>query len=213
MRRFRPIADRASFGIGKPRAPVQREILRGRHPALFRYPRNLLHHLLPVFSGAFVPLGEVHCGACTQHIALHEPRGRSDVRVQGKSRFERVAIRALGGQDVPDSGWHPGRTPRGCMTGSRAQSRVAEGMNQSKQERCRQSSRAEQKHASSRDHDCSASEESTIARWPGRATYFASVIPSTLRSLPAGTVIGPGCGADPGAGWGNAVEAAVWNVT
>ena len=39
-------------------------------------------------------------------------------------------------------------------------------------------------------------------------------MPSMLRSLSAGTsFIGPGEGAVPGAGCGNAVERAVWNVT
>src|SRR5258708_10260003 len=39
------------------------------------------------------------------------------------------------------------------------------------------------------------------------------VKPSKLRSCSAGTVIGPGDGADPGFGCGNAVEQAVWKVT
>src|SRR6188508_2139270 len=38
------------------------------------------------------------------------------------------------------------------------------------------------------------------------------VMPSTERSCSAGTVIGPGEGAVPGAGWGKAVERAVWKV-
>ncbi len=39
------------------------------------------------------------------------------------------------------------------------------------------------------------------------------VNPSMLRSFSAGTRIGPGDGAAPGAGCGNAVERAVWKVT
>ena len=38
-------------------------------------------------------------------------------------------------------------------------------------------------------------------------------MPSIVRSLSPGTFIGPGEGAVPGAGCGNAVERAVWNVT
>ena len=38
-------------------------------------------------------------------------------------------------------------------------------------------------------------------------------MPSMLRSFSAGTFIGPGEGAEPGAGCGNAVERAVWKVT
>ena len=37
--------------------------------------------------------------------------------------------------------------------------------------------------------------------------------PSTLRSRSSATFIGPGDGAVPGAGCGNAVDMAVWNVT
>ena len=37
--------------------------------------------------------------------------------------------------------------------------------------------------------------------------------PSTFRSLSSATFIGPGDGAVPGAGCGNAVDIAVWNVT
>ena len=36
--------------------------------------------------------------------------------------------------------------------------------------------------------------------------------PSTLPSWPAGTTMGPGAGAVPGAGWGKAVERAVWKL-
>jgi hypothetical protein len=43
--------------------------------------------------------------------------------------------------------------------------------------------------------------------FPG--TYFTSVIPNTLRNLSAGTFIGPGDGAVPGAGCGKAVDMAV----
>jgi hypothetical protein len=43
----------------------------------------------------------------------------------------------------------------------------------------------------------SSSDESTIARWLCRPTYFTSVMPRTLFSLPAGTTIGPACGAVP----------------
>jgi len=38
-------------------------------------------------------------------------------------------------------------------------------------------------------------------------------MPSIVRSLSSGTFIGPGEGAVPGAGCGNAVERAVWKVT
>src|ERR1700694_192940 len=55
-------------------------------------------------------------------------------------------------------------------------------------------------------------DESTTARSCFCAMKLAWVIPSTLRSLSAGTFIGPGEGADPGAGWGNAVDIAVWKV-
>lgn len=39
------------------------------------------------------------------------------------------------------------------------------------------------------------------------------VMPRYLRNSPAGTVIGPGEDAVPGAGCGKAVERAVWNAT
>ena len=38
-------------------------------------------------------------------------------------------------------------------------------------------------------------------------------VPSMVRSLSSSTFIGPGEGAAPGAGCGNAVERAVWNAT
>src|SRR5579862_9310412 len=57
-----------------------------------------------------------------------------------------------------------------------------------------------------------ASEESVIPRVCLPRTKFTSVIPSTSRSFAAGTVMGPGESAWPGAGCGNAVEHAVWKV-
>src|SRR5436305_4477211 len=54
---------------------------------------------------------------------------------------------------------------------------------------------------------------STIAsRLLVRVNVTAST-PSTVRSCSAGTFMGPGAGAWPGAGWGNAVDIALWNVT
>src|SRR5258708_4401608 len=44
-------------------------------------------------------------------------------------------------------------------------------------------------------------------------TKLTVVIPRSLRSWSSGTFIGPGDGAVPGAGWGNAVDIAVWNDT
>lgn len=52
-----------------------------------------------------------------------------------------------------------------------------------------------------------------MARWLCLAMYLTSVIPRTLFNLPAGTAIGPALLAEPGAGWGNAVEVAVWKAT
>src|ERR1700745_2865595 len=49
-------------------------------------------------------------------------------------------------------------------------------------------------------HTISPSDESTMARWLCLATYRTSVIPKTLLNFPAGTTIGPACGAEPGAG-------------
>ena len=49
-------------------------------------------------------------------------------------------------------------------------------------------------------------------RWlPGLKLTLAT--PSNVRSLLSSTFIGPGEGALPGAGCGNAVERAVWKVT
>ena len=55
--------------------------------------------------------------------------------------------------------------------------------------------------------------ESTTARLWFFMTAFTSVMPRTLRSLSSATFIGPGALAGPGAGCGNAVDIAVWNVT
>src|SRR4029453_19102785 len=60
-------------------------------------------------------------------------------------------------------------------------------------------------------YPCSAL--SMIAR---RCSFFLNVtlaMPSMLRSLSSATFIGPGEGAEPGAGCGKAVERAVWKVT
>jgi len=48
-----------------------------------------------------------------------------------------------------------------------------------------------------------------IARECFRPVKFTVVIPNTLFNLSAGTFIGPGDGAAPGAGCGNAVDMAV----
>lgn len=45
------------------------------------------------------------------------------------------------------------------------------------------------------------------------ATTRTCVVPSAVRNLPGSIFIGPGLGAVPGAGCGNAVERAVWNAT
>src|SRR4029078_7206475 len=58
-----------------------------------------------------------------------------------------------------------------------------------------------------------ASEESTTASACFPRTYVQSVMPRMPFSCSAGTFIGPGESAAPGAGCGNAVEAAVWDVT
>src|SRR6266480_7414261 len=55
--------------------------------------------------------------------------------------------------------------------------------------------------------------ESTTARAVLPCLYWTFVRPSRLRSCSAGTFIGPGDGAVPGAGCGNAVDIAVWKVT
>src|SRR5512146_1114123 len=54
-----------------------------------------------------------------------------------------------------------------------------------------------------------ASVESTRASGPGLSAAVTDVTPKRPRSRSAGTVIGPGWGALPGAGWGNAVDMAV----
>src|ERR1700746_4129478 len=58
-----------------------------------------------------------------------------------------------------------------------------------------------------------ARSESTTASAFFPRTNCTSVMPSTFRNCSAGTFIGPGESALPGAGCGNAVDAAVWNVT
>ncbi len=81
-----------------------------------------------------------------------------------------------------------------------------------KQERCRDRciERDCQPHfLRTASHAESANVASTTARCPRRPMYCTSVIPRTLLSFSAGTTIGPGCAAMPGAGWGNAVDIAV----
>src|SRR5437868_1478369 len=61
-------------------------------------------------------------------------------------------------------------------------------------------------------HPCfppSSSEESTVASVCFLAMYPTLVMPRTLRKRSSGTFIGPGAGAVPGAGCGNAVDIAV----
>ena len=48
-----------------------------------------------------------------------------------------------------------------------------------------------------------------MARGPGFNVVVTDVSPKSPRSWSAGTVIGPGLGALPGVGWGNAVDMAV----
>ena len=55
--------------------------------------------------------------------------------------------------------------------------------------------------------------DSTTARLCDPATKLTLRIPSTSRSLSAGTFMGPGEAALPGAGCGKAVDIAEWNVT
>src|SRR6185369_16033501 len=54
---------------------------------------------------------------------------------------------------------------------------------------------------------------STSARRSSPGTKFTWQTPNTERSFSAVTTIGPADGAVPGAGWGNAVDRAVWNAT
>ena len=54
-----------------------------------------------------------------------------------------------------------------------------------------------------------ASVESTRAKGPAFRVEVTDVTPKRLRNCSAGTVIGPGLGAVPGAGCGNAVDMAV----
>src|SRR5262249_19942209 len=65
------------------------------------------------------------------------------------------------------------------------------------------------------DHVCTqpCSGVSMMARRCSFCLKVTLAMPSMPRSLSSGTFIGPGDGADPGAGCGNAVERAVWNVT
>src|ERR1035438_10039313 len=63
------------------------------------------------------------------------------------------------------------------------------------------------------DHEFHASVESTTAKLCFLARYWMFARPNTLRSRSAGTFMGPGAGVAPGAGCGNAVDMAVWNVT
>jgi len=51
-----------------------------------------------------------------------------------------------------------------------------------------------------------------IARRLLPCAYVTSRTPKSERSRSAGTFIGPGDGAAPGAGWGQAVDVAVWKV-
>src|SRR5947208_628894 len=55
--------------------------------------------------------------------------------------------------------------------------------------------------------------ESTMARGSARRTRVTSVTPIMRRASVSGIFIGPGDGAAPGAGWGKAVDIAVWNRT
>src|SRR6185312_4235125 len=64
------------------------------------------------------------------------------------------------------------------------------------------------------NHGCAqASGESTMARRRSFCLNVMLAVPSIVRSLSSATFIGPGDGALPGAGCGNAVERAVWKVT
>src|SRR5215470_3073067 len=64
-----------------------------------------------------------------------------------------------------------------------------------------------------REYSGYASGLSTIASGFMPSVYCTWRTPSRRRSSPASTFIGPGLGAAPGAGCGNAVERAEWNVT
>src|SRR5207244_9660765 len=55
--------------------------------------------------------------------------------------------------------------------------------------------------------------ESTMASGSVPWTSVACVTPIMRRASVSGIFIGPGDGAAPGAGWGNAVDIAVWNRT
>src|SRR6476661_791155 len=62
-----------------------------------------------------------------------------------------------------------------------------------------------------RIHPCNG--VSMMARRCSFCLKVTLAMPSIVRSLSSGTFIGPGDGAVPGAGCGNAVERAVWKVT
>ena len=63
--------------------------------------------------------------------------------------------------------------------------------------------------ASSNAGGCPDSVASTIASEPRPGMKVTSAMPSTLLSFSGSTFIGPGAGAVPGAGCGNAVDIAV----
>lgn len=143
-------------------------------------------------------------------IVLYQPRCGREVCVPGGVRCVGVAVCAFLSENGADLRRYLGMVHERRRARLRGvQTSVSKGVGASQREREREG-RAEDESEAHRLHTLSASGASTIARWLAPDTNLTRVTPRTVCSFPAGTTIGPGLGALPGAGCGKAVEHAVW---
>lgn len=168
-----------------------------------------------IFNAVELPSRDVQTCASLTHVAVNHPSDRCQMAVKRIASVPRMAITALcfqgratrSGTSVPSrigvSVWAPERGfPKG-WTVDRAT------LAPNKHPKISATFLRVVTIAHSPSTGVPDSEESTTARSCFCAMKFAWVIPRRSRSFSAGTLRGPGEGALPGAGCGNAVDMAV----
>ena len=202
------MGQRLNFGVGNARIPMNQTVLREWHFVGFGLLRDLCRVGLLLLRGIAVPVGEIHGLASCNDVALHQPRDGGEAAIEGGACLVGMAVRTLVNQDSAHAGQD--RAHAGLWLSiiqdwrvrrlRRVQARIPKGVNTGQRERGHEGNCDVDRCGAETAHDICSSEESTMARWECLAMYRTSVIPKTLFSLPAGTTMGPACGAEPGAG-------------
>src|SRR5580698_8976477 len=164
---------------------------------------NLCQQQLLFLHRQQLPSREVHMLAGLDYVPFYQPGSWSDAGVDWPPRLAGVAIRAFSHQHRLCIRRQVGAAEQRAESLCGLYARIAKRVHISQ---ARHRGDGQHRQDPGALHTASDSEESTTARWLCPRTTFTLVTPSTLSNLPAGTAMGPGPGADPGAGCGNAVD-------